>query len=186
MQPGHIWIAIGMVSAALSAFSFWYGPHLLGKQDSSRETSKEQVSTKNVQPTAGLRKINEIETGKSLNVLPPNIYGYAHAASVDNVLNSSDRGELELTNRQKSNWYFEIRKTSEVFLVGYISQDALSRVGKDAVIEVTVFAQPYKEFKNRVSVPFLGITQSSARTIDIGIMNDIRILEIKTKEIIVL
>lgn len=90
---------------------------------------------------------------------------------------------MDLTNLQKSNWYFEIRKTTEdAFLVGYISQDALSRVGKNTPVDLIVFAKLWCDFKNKVAIPFSSVTKSSARTIDTR-DGDIRILEVVTKKV---
>jgi len=126
-----------------------------------------------------LRLINEIETGKSIKDLPPGIYGYDHASCVDSALKGN--GKMDLTNLQKTNWYFEIRKTAnDNFLVGYISKDALSKIGRGKSADLNIFAKPWNEFKNKIAVPFSAVTNSSARTIDTH-GGDIRILEIVTK-----
>ena len=59
MQVGHVWIVIGVLSAGLSGFSFWYGPHLLAKNipPHQKEASQSNVFAN-----------NQVQTGRDFNL----------------------------------------------------------------------------------------------------------------------
>lgn len=124
-----------------------------------------------------LRKITPIETGKLIKDLPQNIYGYAHAYDIHSAI-SSNHGNFRITNLQKTNWYYEVRKGEDnIYLVGYVSQEGLSNIGRETY-DVTIFAQPWEDFKILVTISFSKILESSSRTIDDN-YGDIMILELK-------
>ena len=59
MHVGYIWIVIGVLTAGLSAFSLWYGPHLLNK---SSQAKRQEAQKANVFSN------NKIQAGRDVNV----------------------------------------------------------------------------------------------------------------------
>lgn len=108
MQIGHYWIVIGIISAALSAFSFWYGPHLLNKTETKTSEEKLTGISRNVEE---LRKLAKEKTTDGLIIINNNGTIGALVNNVETAAVHSQKKEARITLLFKGSALFEVSES---------------------------------------------------------------------------
>lgn len=148
-------------------------------------TGAEPSSTKIV----SLKKLKPLETGKHLNELPDNIYGFVHAWALSwDLKMPKNEQRMILSNERQTDYFFEVQKfNNRFYLVGFIGDESYANIGKvnkSNVLELTLFALPRENFKNLVAIPFESISKIDDRDINIGTGRSARVFDIVTNNII--
>jgi hypothetical protein len=137
--------------------------------------------------TTSLRKLKPLETGKHLNEIPDNIYGFVHAVAFSRKM-PENKEFITLSNERQIESYFEVQKfNNEYYLVGFIGDESYANIGKVNkynTLELTLFALPWENFKNIVAIPFNAIINIKYREINIGIRHSVSVLDVVTNNII--
>ena len=145
------------------------------------------IKTEPSPKAASLRKLKPLETGKHLNEIPDNIYGFVHAVAFFWKMSENEK-IITLSNEREIKDRFEVQKfNNEYYLVGFIGDESYANIGKvnkSNTLELTLFALPWENFKNIVAIPFNSIINIKSRAINIGSGHSAQVLDVVTSNII--
>lgn len=143
---------------------------------------------KNIQPVTTftiLRALEPLETGKDVNKLPDNVYGFADGIYTAAYIESPKSFSLTLSNSNYEN--FEIQKINSTnFLVGFVGDESFSKIGetnKSNPVSLTLFPKPWENMNHLIAIRFDSISDIAYRRIDLEDNKSMGILDLTTNQI---
>ncbi len=119
--------------------------------------------------SANLRVLEPLETGKNIDKLPDNTYGFADVIDTAAYIKNPKIFSLTLSNSSYKN--FEIQKINSTnFLVGFVGNESFSKIGEtneSRPINLTLFPSPWENMSYLVAIPFDSISDIAYRRIDL-------------------
>jgi len=135
---------------------------------------------------SNLRSLEPLETGKNIDKLPDNIYGFADGLLI--AYDIKNQKIFSLSLRSNSYDYFEIQKTNgDNLLIGFVSEENYSKIGEintENPITLTLFPIPWNNMNRLVAISFNSISEISYRRIDLDSDKSLSVLDLKTNRIL--
>ena len=186
---GALIVGICTIIAAIITSPLWW--HLINEEKSTFGTSdktKDTISISSLTKIDPFRKLRPLETDKHITELPNGIYGFLYAHSIVYGRNDELKVYLRLKGNRIGRLTFEVQKQNdEIFILGYISDEAYSKIGlidTTAGMQVTLFPDIWGDFKNIVSIPFNSIKNALEREIEIDSVSRVKVLELRVSKIL--
>jgi hypothetical protein len=180
--------AVSVVLAAIISAPWW--SDLLSKQNHTKQNGSmlEQVSGSPTPPsyTDNLRPLRPLETGKKIGELPDGVYFFAHPRSIFYELEEADYDWIEASSKDTSYSYELQKKDQRYYLLGFISDEAHSKIGSISSnpIYTQLFPNRWGGATNLVAIPFDSIYLAKDREINLDEVKSVTIFDIGFKEVV--
>lgn len=138
------------------------------------------------QSSDNLRPLQPLETGKKISQIPNDVYFFGHPSWIETEIKDNENDWLEVSSKDTS-YNFEMQKIdNRYYLLGYISDEAQSKIGtiSDDSIYTQLFPNKWGGASSLISIPFDAIYTIKAREINLDELKSVSIFDIGFKEVI--
>ncbi|OGD84117.1 hypothetical protein A2572_03255 [Candidatus Collierbacteria bacterium RIFOXYD1_FULL_40_9] len=146
---------------------------------------EESRNVQSVTTPTTVRTLEPLETGKNIDRLPDNMYGFEDSIDIAAYIKYPNNFPLKLSNSNYKN--FEIQKINNViYLLGFIGDESFSKIGEisnSKPIDLVLFPASWGSMKHLIAIPFDSISNIEHRRVDLDYNNSIGILDLSTNKI---